>query len=90
MYGAGCQIRRTQRKSRFFAGAVLAGLLVSGNGWADTDCNVPVDEWQSRDALRQQLDLLLEEICLRETKIGRSAAEQLAGQQRFLAAKKSR
>lgn len=41
-------------------------------------------------ALRQQLDLLLEEIRLRETKIGRSAAEQLASQQRFLAAKKSR
>lgn len=41
-------------------------------------------------ALRQQLDLLREEIRLRETKIGRSAAEQLASQQRFLASKKSR
>lgn len=41
-------------------------------------------------ALRQQLDLLLEEIRLRETKIGRSAAEQLASQQRFLASKQSR
>ena len=44
-------------KSRFFAGAVLAGLLVSGTVWADTDCNVPVAEWQSREALRQQLEL---------------------------------
>ena len=50
--------------------------------WNDQPC--------AQVALRQQLDLLLEEICLRETKIGRSAAEQLAGQQRFLAAKKSR
>lgn len=44
-------------KFRFFAGAVLAGLLVSGAVWADTDCNVPVAEWQSREALRQQLEL---------------------------------
>ena len=41
-------------------------------------------------ALCQQLDLLLQEILLRETKIGRSAAEQLLRQQRFLDAKKSR
>lgn len=41
-------------------------------------------------ALRQQLDLLLDEIRLRETKIGRSAAEQLVRQQRFLDSKKSR
>ena len=41
-------------------------------------------------ALLQQLDLLLEEIRLREKKIGRSAAEQLVRQQRFLASKKSR
>ena len=41
-------------------------------------------------ALCQQLDLLLEEIRLRETKIGRSAAEQLLRQQRFLDSKKSR
>ena len=41
-------------------------------------------------ALCQQLDLLLDEIRLRETKIGRSAAEQLLRQQRFLDSKKSR
>lgn len=41
-------------------------------------------------ALLQQLDLLLEEIRLREKKLGRSAAEVLARQQRFLASKKSR
>ena len=41
-------------------------------------------------ALLQQLDLLLEEIQLRETKIGRSAAEHLVRQQQFLASKKSR
>lgn len=41
-------------------------------------------------ALLEQLDLLLEEIRLREKKIGRSAAEQLVNQQRFLVSKKSR
>ena len=41
-------------------------------------------------ALLHQLDLLLEEIRLREKKIGRSAAEQLVRQQRFLDSKKSR
>ena len=41
-------------------------------------------------ALLQQLDLLLEEIRLRETKMGRSAAEHLVRQQQFLASKKSR
>ena len=41
-------------------------------------------------ALLLQLDLLLEEIRLREKKLGRSAAEVLARQQRFLASKKSR
>lgn len=41
-------------------------------------------------ALGQQLDLLLQEIVLREKKIGRSAAEQLLRQQRFLDSKKSR
>lgn len=41
-------------------------------------------------ALLQQLDLLLEEIRLRETKIGRSAAEDLVRQQQFLSSKKSR
>ncbi len=44
----------------------------------------------AQSALRQQLDLLLQEILLREKKIGRSAAEQLLSQQRFLDAKKSR
>ena len=44
----------------------------------------------AQSALRQQLDLLLEEILLREKKIGRSAAEPLLSQQRFLDAKKSR
>lgn len=48
------------------------------------------DQPCAQTALRQQLDLLLEEIRLREKKIGRSAAEQLANQQRFLASKKSR
>ena len=48
------------------------------------------DQPCAQTALRQQLDWLLEEILLREKKIGHSAAEQLARQQRFLAAKKSR
>lgn len=41
-------------------------------------------------ALRQQLDLLLDEIQLREKKLSRSAAEQLARQQQFLNSKKTR
>ncbi len=41
-------------------------------------------------ALLQQLDLLLNEVRLREKKIGRSAAEHLVRQQQFLASKKSR
>ena len=48
------------------------------------------DQPCAQTALHQQLDLLLEEIRLREKKIGRSAAEKLANQQRFLASKKSR
>ena len=41
-------------------------------------------------ALQQQLDLLLQEVRLREAKIGRSAAEHQVRQQQFLASKKSR
>ncbi|MGP1630376.1 MAG: hypothetical protein ACTS8S_09210 [Giesbergeria sp.] len=48
------------------------------------------DQPCAQAALLQQLDLLLEEILLREKKLGRSAAELLVNQQRFLASKKSR
>ena len=48
------------------------------------------DQPCAQTALGQQLDLLHEEIRLREKKLGRSAAEQLARQQRFLASKQSR
>ena len=44
-------------KTLVVTAAVLAGLLGSNAAWADTDCNVPVAEWQSREALRQQLEL---------------------------------
>jgi len=44
----------------------------------------------AHDVLLQQLALLLSEIQAREKKIGRSAAEVLARQQRFLESKKSR
>ena len=44
----------------------------------------------AHDALLQQLALLHGEILAREKKIGRSAAEVLAKQQRFLESKKSR
>ena len=40
----------------FFAGAVLAGLLTSGAAWADTDCHAPVQDWQPRVVLRQQVE----------------------------------
>ena len=43
-------------KSLAIAAAVLASLLASGAAWADTDCNVPVQDWQSREVLRQQLE----------------------------------
>ena len=43
-------------KTLFFAGAVLAGLLTSGAAWADTDCHAPVQDWQPREVLRQQLE----------------------------------
>ena len=43
-------------KALFFAGAVLAGLLASGAAWADTDCHAPVQDWQPREVLRQQLE----------------------------------
>lgn len=43
-------------KSLVIAGAVLAGLLASAAAWADTDCNVPVQNWQAREVLRQQLE----------------------------------
>lgn len=47
------------------------------------------DQPCAQAALLQQLDLLLDEILLREKKISRNAAERLARQQRFLASKKS-
>lgn len=34
----------------------MAGLLSSGVVWSDTDCNMPVNKWQSRDVLRSQLE----------------------------------
>lgn len=43
-------------KYRGFAAALLACLLGSGTVLADTDCHVPVAEWQSREALRYQLE----------------------------------
>ncbi len=39
-----------------FAGAILVSLLASGAVWADTECNVPVSAWQSREVLRKQLE----------------------------------
>lgn len=43
-------------KSLVFTSVVLAGLLASGAVWADTDCNVPLTSWQSREVLRKQLE----------------------------------
>lgn len=34
----------------------MAGFLASGAVLADTECSVPVANWQSRDVLRQQLE----------------------------------
>ena len=43
-------------KSLALAGVVLAGLLAGGAAWADTECDAPMAEWQSRGALRMQLE----------------------------------
>lgn len=43
-------------KSLVCTATLLAGLLSSGAVWADTDCNVPIAGWQSREVLRQQLE----------------------------------
>lgn len=43
-------------KSLVFTSVVLAGLLTSGAVWADTECNVPLPNWQSREVLRKQLE----------------------------------
>lgn len=43
-------------KPRIFAATVLAGMLVSGAVWADSDCVAPVADWQPREVLRQQLE----------------------------------
>jgi hypothetical protein len=43
-------------RSLVFSVAMLAGLLASGAVWADTECNVPVSAWQSREVLRKELE----------------------------------
>ena len=43
-------------KSFVFTITVLVGLLGISAVWADTDCNVEVAKWQSRDVLRVQLE----------------------------------
>ena len=39
-----------------FAVAVLLVLLASSGARADSDCNAPVQDWQPREVLRQQLE----------------------------------
>ncbi|MEN1929460.1 PepSY domain-containing protein [Luteimonas sp. MJ250] len=41
---------------RVLAASLVIGLLVSGAAWADNDCVAPAGEWQSREALRQQIE----------------------------------
>ncbi len=43
-------------KYRNLAAILLVGVLANGAAWADTDCNDPVANWQSRDLLRQQIE----------------------------------
>lgn len=43
-------------QSRILAAIVTACLFVSGAAWADSDCVAPAGEWQSREALRQQVE----------------------------------
>lgn len=41
---------------RVLAATVLFSILVSGAAWADSDCVAPVDKWQPREVLRQQIE----------------------------------
>ncbi|MBX9836300.1 MAG: PepSY domain-containing protein [Burkholderiaceae bacterium] len=43
-------------KIPIFAGVVLVALLTGGGAWADSQCNSPVQDWQPREVLRQQLE----------------------------------
>lgn len=72
---------------RYVPDSVQAYLRVPA---AQRDQVVLIGQPCAQAALLQQLEWLLEEIQLREQKIGRSAAEQLVRQQQFLASKKTR
>lgn len=37
--------------------AVVAALIASGAAMADTDCSDPIDQWKSRELLRQEVEL---------------------------------
>jgi hypothetical protein len=41
---------------RTLVATVLLGILVSGAAWADDDCVAPANQWQPREALRQQIE----------------------------------
>lgn len=42
-------------KTTFFATVIGLGVLATGAAIASESCNIPKAEWQSRDALEQQL-----------------------------------
>ena len=41
---------------RILAATFIAGIIFSSAAWADDDCVVPADQWQPREALRQQIE----------------------------------
>lgn len=43
-------------KPRILAATLLVGLLANGAAWANSHCDEPVANWQSREVLRQQLE----------------------------------
>ena len=43
-------------KSGFIANATLLSLLLSGYALAGDDCSEPVNDWQPRETLRQQVE----------------------------------
>ncbi|MGB4859818.1 MAG: PepSY domain-containing protein [Dokdonella sp.] len=45
-------------KRQILAMTILFGILASGAAWADNDCVAPADQWQPREALRQQVERL--------------------------------
>ncbi|MFG1394844.1 PepSY domain-containing protein [Xanthobacter agilis] len=54
--GAGRAEESDKVKSTWFASCLLAACLAAGPAAADRDCNVPLADWQPREALQKKLE----------------------------------